>query len=120
MNNGYLGMVRQWQTLFYNNRLSAVELDCFPDAEKLAGGVRLQGQDDRQALGAGAGAGSGGQRAGPVPAQREGDAVRMCVPDGAGRRRHSRDGVWGRPNRWKCRHSEDYQHAASDIPTSGE
>ena len=29
MNNGYLGMVRQWQTLFYNNRLSAVELDAF-------------------------------------------------------------------------------------------
>jgi acetolactate synthase I/II/III large subunit len=22
MNNGYLGMVRQWQELFYNNRLS--------------------------------------------------------------------------------------------------
>src|SRR5260370_35523901 len=36
MNNGYLGMVRQWQELFYNNRLSAVQLDTFPDAEKLA------------------------------------------------------------------------------------
>src|SRR5579884_3021344 len=33
MNNGYLGMVRQWQSLFYNNRLSAVQLDTFPDAE---------------------------------------------------------------------------------------
>ena len=30
MNNGYLGMVRQWQELFYNNRLSSVELDSFP------------------------------------------------------------------------------------------
>jgi len=30
MNNGYLGMVRQWQELFYNNRMSAVTLDCFP------------------------------------------------------------------------------------------
>ncbi|MGH9661500.1 MAG: biosynthetic-type acetolactate synthase large subunit, partial [Bryobacteraceae bacterium] len=30
MNNGYLGMVRQWQELFYNNRLSSVTLDCFP------------------------------------------------------------------------------------------
>src|SRR5579871_4594105 len=28
MNNGHLGMVRQWQELFYNNRLSQVELDC--------------------------------------------------------------------------------------------
>ncbi|GAB4233511.1 MAG: biosynthetic-type acetolactate synthase large subunit [Deltaproteobacteria bacterium] len=36
MNNGYLGMVRQWQELFYNNRLSAVALQAFPDAEKLA------------------------------------------------------------------------------------
>jgi len=36
MNNGYLGMVRQWQELFYNNRLSAVSLQGFPDAEKLA------------------------------------------------------------------------------------
>src|SRR5579871_4184009 len=26
VNNGYLGMVRQWQELFYNNRLSQVEL----------------------------------------------------------------------------------------------
>ncbi len=44
MNNGYLGMVRQWQTLFYNNRLSAVELDCFPDAEKLAGAYGFRGR----------------------------------------------------------------------------
>ncbi len=44
MNNGYLGMVRQWQTLFYNNRLSAVELDCFPDAEKLAGAYGFKGR----------------------------------------------------------------------------
>ncbi len=44
MNNGYLGMVRQWQTLFYNNRLSAVELDCFPDAEKLAAAYGFKGR----------------------------------------------------------------------------
>ena len=44
MNNGYLGMVRQWQTLFYNNRLSSVELDCFPDAEKLAGAYGFRGR----------------------------------------------------------------------------
>jgi len=44
MNNGYLGMVRQWQTLFYNNRLSAVELDCFPDAAKLAGAYGFKGR----------------------------------------------------------------------------
>jgi acetolactate synthase I/II/III large subunit len=44
MNNGFLGMVRQWQTLFYNNRLSAVTLDCFPDAEKLAGAYGFKGR----------------------------------------------------------------------------
>ena len=44
MNNGYLGMVRQWQTMFYNNRLSGVELDCFPDVEKLAGAYGFKGR----------------------------------------------------------------------------
>jgi acetolactate synthase-1/2/3 large subunit len=44
MNNGYLGMVRQWQELFYNNRMSSVELDCFPDAEKLAAAYGFKGR----------------------------------------------------------------------------
>ena len=44
MNNGYLGMVRQWQELFFNNRLSSVQLDCFPDAEKLAGAYGFTGR----------------------------------------------------------------------------
>ncbi len=44
MNNGYLGMVRQWQELFYNNRLCQVELNCFPDAEKLAGAYGFKGR----------------------------------------------------------------------------
>ncbi|HXE14341.1 MAG TPA: biosynthetic-type acetolactate synthase large subunit [Bryobacteraceae bacterium] len=44
MNNGYLGMVRQWQTLFHNNRLSQVELSSFPDVEKLAGAYGFKGR----------------------------------------------------------------------------
>jgi acetolactate synthase-1/2/3 large subunit len=44
MNNGYLGMVRQWQELFYNNRLCAVELANFPDAEKLAAAYGFRGR----------------------------------------------------------------------------
>jgi acetolactate synthase-1/2/3 large subunit len=44
MNNGYLGMVRQWQTLFYNNRLSSVVLENFPDAEKLASAYGFKGR----------------------------------------------------------------------------
>jgi acetolactate synthase-1/2/3 large subunit len=43
-NNGYLGMVRQWQELFYNNRLSSVQLDTFPDPEKLAGAYGFTGR----------------------------------------------------------------------------
>ena len=44
MNNGYLGMVRQWQELFYNNRTCAVELDGFPDVEKLAAAYGFTGR----------------------------------------------------------------------------
>ncbi len=44
MNNGCLGMIRQWQELFYNNRLSSCELDSFPDAEKLAGAYGFKGR----------------------------------------------------------------------------
>ena len=44
MNNGHLGMVRQWQTLFYNDRLSGVQLDAFPDAEKLAAAYGFKGR----------------------------------------------------------------------------
>jgi acetolactate synthase-1/2/3 large subunit len=44
MNNGHLGMVRQWQELFYNNRLSEVKLSAFPDVEKLAGAYGFKGR----------------------------------------------------------------------------
>jgi acetolactate synthase-1/2/3 large subunit len=43
MNNGHLGMVRQWQTLFFNGRLSSVHLGCFPDVQKLAAAYGFQG-----------------------------------------------------------------------------
>ncbi|HEY2772383.1 MAG TPA: biosynthetic-type acetolactate synthase large subunit, partial [Solirubrobacteraceae bacterium] len=36
MNNGYLGMVRQWQELFWDKRYSHVEMGQFPDFVKLA------------------------------------------------------------------------------------
>ena len=36
INNRYLGMVRQWQNLFYDNRLSGVDLAGSPDFVKLA------------------------------------------------------------------------------------
>jgi len=36
MNNRYLGMVRQWQELFWNNRYSGVDISVQPDFVKLA------------------------------------------------------------------------------------
>jgi acetolactate synthase-1/2/3 large subunit len=36
MNNGYLGMVRQWQELFWDRRYSSVEMSQWPDFVKLA------------------------------------------------------------------------------------
>src|SRR4029078_1073339 len=36
LNNGYLGMVRQWQELFWDGRYSQVDMGQFPDFVKLA------------------------------------------------------------------------------------
>ena len=36
MNNGYMGMVRQWQELFWDRRYSAVDMGTSPDFAKLA------------------------------------------------------------------------------------
>jgi len=36
LNNGYLGMVRQWQELFYDKRYAAVDMSVQPDFVKLA------------------------------------------------------------------------------------
>ena len=44
MNNGYLGMVRQWQDLFYNNRLSSVQIEAFPNIEMLGAAYGIKGR----------------------------------------------------------------------------
>ncbi len=36
MNNGYLGMVRQWQEMFYDRAYSEVDISVAPDFVKLA------------------------------------------------------------------------------------
>lgn len=48
MNNGYLGMVRQWQELFFNNRLSASTMSSFPQAEHLGAAFGLPGRTIRK------------------------------------------------------------------------
>jgi acetolactate synthase-1/2/3 large subunit len=42
INNSYLGMVRQWQELFFDNRLSGVDLEGNPDFVKLAGAYGIK------------------------------------------------------------------------------
>ena len=43
MNNNTLGMVRQWQELFYDKRYSEVAIDSFPDASLLAAAFGISG-----------------------------------------------------------------------------
>jgi acetolactate synthase I/II/III large subunit len=50
MNNGYLGMVRQWQELFWDGKYSHVETGEFPDFVKLAeayGATGMRFEDKR-------------------------------------------------------------------------
>ena len=53
INNGNLGMVRQWQTLFYNERYSNTDLD------RAAAHVRRSAQPRTATTAAGSGAGGG-------------------------------------------------------------
>ncbi|MBN1501130.1 MAG: biosynthetic-type acetolactate synthase large subunit [Spirochaetes bacterium] len=51
LNNGFLGMVRQWQQLFYDKRYSSTCLECSPDFVKLAEaygaiGIRVEKKSD--------------------------------------------------------------------------
>jgi acetolactate synthase I/II/III large subunit len=43
MDNKYLGMVRQWQNMFFDNRLSGVDLEGNPDFVKLAAAYGIRG-----------------------------------------------------------------------------
>jgi acetolactate synthase I/II/III large subunit len=43
INNGYLGMVRQWQEFFYNKRYASTPM-LSPDFVKLAGAYGIDGQ----------------------------------------------------------------------------
>ena len=43
LNNNYLGMVRQWQELFYEDRKSGVDLEGNPDFVKLAAAYGIPG-----------------------------------------------------------------------------
>ena len=48
LNNHYLGMVRQWQELFFDDRMSGVDLDGNPDFVKLAQSYGIKGINIRR------------------------------------------------------------------------
>jgi acetolactate synthase I/II/III large subunit len=52
LNNGYLGMVRQWQELFWDKRYSQVDMGRWPDFVKLAEAYGIPGHrfDDKTTL----------------------------------------------------------------------
>ena len=90
INNGYLGMVRQWQEFFYERRYAATPLHN-PDFVRLAEAYGLQ-----RAVGHDASRRRSGDRGGATRRPRGADrlprrAGRLGVPDGAGRRRSARD-----------------------------
>jgi acetolactate synthase-1/2/3 large subunit len=49
INNGFLGMIRQWQDLFYDQRFTGAALDGNPDFVKLAGAYGVKGFRIRRA-----------------------------------------------------------------------
>ena len=75
MNNGYLGMVRQWQELFYNNRLCSVQLERSRIPKSSPALTDSRARTVEKSARAARGAGSRGARAGSVSAERARDAV---------------------------------------------
>ena len=100
INNGYLGMVRQWQEFFYDKRYAATPLTG-PDFAKLAeafgawaGAVTKRGDVDRRGEQRAAAAADRGDR---FPGRAGGHRL----PDGAGRRRPAQDDPAAVADWWK-------------------
>ena len=89
INNGYLGMVRQWQEFFYERRYAATPL-VNPNFQKLAEAFGLPAQRSRSAT-SDPGGGGGAEEQADGGHRLQGRAGRHGVPDGAGRRGSGRD-----------------------------
>ena len=92
LNNGYLGMVRQWQEMFYDERYSEVFLELeLPDFVMWAESMGCVGLSGRVARG-----GRADHREGELDQRPSGRhrvphrCIREGVPDGAGRRQQRR------------------------------
>ena len=90
INNGYLGMVRQWQEFFYERRYAATPLSG-PDFVKLAEAFGIRGIGGHEARRRAAGGRRRAQPRGPGGGRFPRRAGRYRLSDGAGRRRPARD-----------------------------
>ena len=90
INNGYLGMVRQWQEFFYERRYAATPL-LSPDFAKVAGAYGIEGVHDSLAQGRDSGRQDRARASGPGRDRLSGGAGRFGVPDGARRRGSAQD-----------------------------
>ena len=94
-NNGYLGMVRQWQELFWDKRYSQVDMGQWPDFVKLAEaygatGIRLTDKTTLRRRHQ-----DGARDRGPGRRRRPRHPRGEHLPDDPGRRRRARDGGLG-------------------------
>ena len=92
MNNGYLGMVRQWQELFWDKRYSSVDMGSSPDWVKLAEAFGARGMRvDAGRRGRGRDA-RGDRDRGPRGARRARAQGGELLPDDPRRRRRAGHG----------------------------
>ena len=88
MNNGYMGMVRQWQELFWDGRYSSVEMGPSPDWVKLAEAFGATGHAlRRQATSSRTTMRDGARDRRPGAARRARHPGGELLPDDPGRRR---------------------------------
>ena len=85
MNNGYLGMVRQWQELFWDKRYSQVDMGQWPDFVKLAEAYGATGMRLHRQAHPGQGHEGGARHRGPGAGRRPRHARGEHVSDDPGR-----------------------------------
>ena len=92
INNGHLGMVRQWQEMYFDNHLKAVPVPG-PDYVKAGRGLRRWGGASLGAGGCAARAAAGQSARRPVPHRVRSRPGNQRLPHGAARRFTGRDTI---------------------------
>ena len=121
MNNGYLGMVRQWQELFWDRRYSSVDMGASPDWVKLADafgatGMRVTEKDELDGRHeGGAGRGRSGARG---RARDQGGELLPDDPGGTGRPGHGRASRWASPEQRRSSTSRTSRRPAASAPAA--